>query len=208
MAILTMPSLTKFTAAKFGPVTNTLAHTSRLNKTTQTVELSGNRWVLEATIREDEAIGEAWSAFLAECDGPAGRFHAGDPRRMTPRGAVGASAPLVKGGPQTGKSLITDGWDLSVTGIMLKGDMFAFDLPTTGRSLHKMIADANSDALGNVTLNFRPVIRESPADNAAVIIQNPTCVMRLIDDNQAPQPETPGGIYDITFAAIESYNTG
>jgi len=209
MPILALPPTPQFAEASFRLASNTLAHTSALNKTTQTVEFPGARWRLEAAHAAlERAEAEVWQAFLAELDGMAGRFYAGDPLGGTPRGAVGASAPRVNGAGQSGKTLIADGWDTSVTGVFLKGDYFAIDLPSGGRSLHKAVADHDSDGGGNATLSFRPALRESPTENAPLIIAAATCVMRLIDDDQAGWRESAGNLYGISFAAVESFDTG
>ena len=69
-------------------------------------------------------------------------------------------------------------------------------------------ADHNSDGGGNVTLSISPPLRESPADDAALVILNATCIMRLIDDNQAVWRESLGDFYSISFSAVESFDTG
>ena len=208
MAILALPASPKFSAAQFKLVTNSLHHTSSADGTTQTVLLPGPHWMLEAALPPMlRAAAEEWLAFLADLDGMTGRFFAGDPLGKTPRG-VATGTPLVNGASQTGGSLITDGWTVSITGILKKGDYIAYDTPSGVRMLHKLIAAANSDGGGNATLSVKPVIRESPANNQAIITSNATCVMRLLDNNQAGWEEELGDFYRIGFTAIESFNTG
>jgi len=209
MPILSLPATPRFQTAEFRLVTRTRSFPSSEDGTVQTLIKPGARWGLQAVLPlMARATAQPWLAILAELEGPAGRFYQGDPYALTPLGAVGASAPLVNAASQTGGTLITDGWDFSVTGIMLKGDFFSYDVPLGGRQLHQMIADANSDGSGNVTLSFKPNIRESPANNAAITISSPTCVMRLPDDNQALWSMDEGGLYSIALNAVESFNTG
>ena len=208
MAILSMPGAPRFTDAEFRLVTKTRSFTSAEDGSTQTKIKPGAQWLLEAVlppmIRAEAAL---WTAFLAELDGSAGRFYAGDPLALVPLG-VATGAPVVNGASQTGTSLITDGWTFSITGIMVKGDYLAMDLPLGGRSLHQVTADADSDGAGNATLAIHPPLRESPANNATIITSSPTCVMRLLDDDQARWAIDGAGHYSIAFTAVESFNLG
>lgn len=208
MPILSMPGTPRFQSGLFRVVTKTRTFMSSEDGSSQTKIKPGAQWLLEAALPPmTRAEAAPWTAFLAELDGPAGRFYAGDPFALAPLGGA-TGTPLVNGASQTGTSLITDGWTVSTTGILLKGDYLAMDLPLGGRSLHQLTANADSDGAGAATLPIRPAVRESPADNAAVIVSSPTCVMRLLDDEQAGWSIDAGGFYTIAFAAIESFNQG
>ena len=210
MPVLTLPSAPRFTDSEFRLITKTRVFESSEDGSGQTKLKPGAKWLLEAVLPiMTRAQAALWTAFLAELDGPAGRFYGGDPFALTPLG-VATGTPLVNGASQTGTSLITDGWTGSITGIMVKGDYFAVDLPSGGgaRSLHQMTADANTDGPGNATLVFRPALRESPANNATIITASATCVMQLIDYDQARWAIGADGLYSIAFTAIESFNLG
>lgn len=209
MPILSMPATPRFQTGIFSLVTKTRSFTSAEDGSVQTKIKPGAQWLLEAVLPlMVQAAAQPWTAFLSELDGPAGRFFAGDPFKLAPLG-VGTGTPLVDGASQIGTSLITDGWTPSQTGIMLKGDMFAMDLPGGGRSLHQITADADSGAgAGAATLAIHPAIRESPANNATIITASPTCVMRLLDDDQAVWSIDSAGFFTIAFTAIESFNLG
>ena len=208
MPILSMPSAPRFQTAVFSLVTKTRSFTSAEDGSVQTKIKPGAQWLLEAVLPPMlQATAQPWTAFLSELDGPAGRFFAGDPFKLAPLG-VGTGTPLVHGASQTGTSLITDGWTTGQTGIMLKGDMFHIPLPSGGRSLHQVTADVNSDGGGNATLAVHPAIRESPANNAVLVTASPTCVMRLLDDEQARWEVDSAGFFTIAFTAIESFNLG
>lgn len=207
MSVLALPSPMPWRTVSFRLRTTSFSHVGFVDGDTQTVQKPGTFWMLEAALAvRTRADGADVMAWLTELDGPAGRFHAGDPLGGTPRGDISGSTPLVNGAAQTGKTLVTDGWNAG--GSFLKNDYFAIDLPLGGRSLHHLVADAVIDGGGNATLSFRPALRESPAENAALIISSATCSMRLIDDNQAAWEESVDGFYRMGFSAIESFNTG
>ena len=80
-----------------------------------------------------------------------------------PQGSAGGT-PLVNGGSQTGRSLVTDGWTVS-TAIFKAGDY----LKLAGNDKVYMItADVSSDGSGNATISIEPALVSSPADNAVV----------------------------------------
>lgn len=193
------PAGIQIRAARFGLKTNTQLYVSPLSGDTQRAELPGARWYASFTLttqkREDIA---AVQAFLVSLAGPAGSFYGYDPNATSPLGA-GGGTPLVNGGSQTGSSLITDGWPNS-TAILKAGDYF------TVNGEYKMVtADASSNGSGEATISFAPVLRASPANNAPLTITNPTCIMRLVDDDQAVWDINESGFYDVTFNAIETF---
>ena len=177
MAVYALPSA-DFTTASFGLRSNTQTFSSPLSGVTQVVELTGARWYANYTVAplSASAAGE-WIAFLSKLRGQANQFYGYDPARTTAQGALGGT-PLINGGSQTGNSLVTDGWSASVTNVMKAGDYLAY-ATTSGRSLHMVVADANSDGSGNAAFTIEPAIRVSPANNATIITASPSCVMRL-----------------------------
>lgn len=211
MAILSLPSTPRFQTARFRLQTHTLTHVSELDRTAQTVEIpEAARWSFEATLPPmNESTAAAWIAKLAELGGQAGRFYQGDPWKIAPLGTAKDTpgTPQVAGASQTGKTLDIDGAPASETGWLLAGDYIAYDLPSGGRALHILTADADTDGSGAATLSFYPAIRESPADNETIRLSPATCVMRLIDDEQAAWDVTTAGLYRISIAAIETFTT-
>lgn len=80
--------------------------------------------------------------------------------------------PLVNGGSQTGTSLITDAWTFSYAipqgkfvGVSVSGLQYLYQTTTA----------VTASGAGAATLALRPMLRASPADNAALII-NPATV--------------------------------
>lgn len=166
---------------------------------TQVQEHQGQIWMLEAAVAPcDRERAEPWIAFLESLEGPVGTFLIGDPLARVPRG-VATGTPLVKGAGQSGKSLDTDGWTPSTTGILKAGDYIQ-----VGQRLHKLKADASSDGSGNATLDIYPRLRESPADNAAIVTNAPVGLFRL---NSAEVPLFEADyerLYSISFTAVEA----
>ena len=206
MPILSMPATPGIKRTRFLLQANTQVFVSPLSQAVQTLERVGARWgasfELPPMVRADA---EEWCAFLARLLGRAGRFYAGDSAGTTPRG-VATGTPLVKNGGQTGSSLTTDGWTVGITGILKTGDYVSWNTPTAWRELHKLTADATSDGSGNATLSITPPIRESPADNAPLIVQSATCVMMLASDDAAAWDVDEARIYGIQFSADEAFS--
>lgn len=200
MTILNMPAGIEVRSINFGLQSNTQQHISPLSRTTQTVEYPGARWMCTYTLptqkREDLA---AVQAFLVKLRGGAGRFYGFNPAATEPMG-VGTGTPLVRGASQTGTSLITDGWTPNTTGILKAGDYFSVN-----NELKMITEDINSDGSGIATLVFEPPLRNSPSDNAVITVNTPTCIMRLVDDDQVNWDVDEGGFYSLSFAAIESF---
>lgn len=208
MATLTMPATPDFNSARFGLRTNTQVFSSPLVETAQTLELPGALWFVTYVLplmTFDTAA--PWQAFLAELMGASGKFFGFDPARTTPRGIYdsGSDTPLVDAASQTGKSLTTDGWRISGTGLLLPGDYFEVTADSV-KELHMITADVDSDGGGLATLNFVPPLRASPANNAPIILTDPVVEMRLVGEEQAEWGEVTGDfIQDLTFSAIEVF---
>lgn len=209
MPVLTMPSTPRFAPpSTWRPITNTLSHVSRLDRTTQTLEFPGAHWACDyvlPTMLEDRGVD--WATFLDELDGPAGRFYATHPYHLAPRGSAKDTpgTPVVAGASQTGKALAISGAPASAAGYLLRGDYWSVDLPSGGRSMHRIVADVNTNGAGAATLTFRPALRESPADAAAIQLAPASCIMRLVDDNQAADVIDHLGHYSVSFSAIEAF---
>lgn len=85
---------------------------------------------------------------------------------------VGGGTPLVNGAGQTGSSLNTDGWTASTTNVLRAGDIIRI----AGLNvIYELTANASSNGSGQATLSISPPIfvGHSPADNAALTINNP-----------------------------------
>jgi len=208
MATLTMPSSPRFQSSQFGLQPKTQTFSSPLNGAVQTLELPGALWFGTFTLplmKIDTAA--EWQAFLVNLMGASGRFYGFDPTRTSPRGIYSAASdtPLVNGASQTGNSLTTDGWRLSGTGLLLPGDYF--EVTANGvKELHMITAQVDSDAGGVATLTFNPPLRNSPLDNATIVLTDPKVEMRLVDDGQVTWNVSIGDfINGFSFSAIEAF---
>jgi len=219
MAILSMPATPKFRKCRFLLRGNTQQFISPLSRAIQTLELVGSKWLASYELpimKRGEA--EAWLAFLTRLNGRVGRFYGGDPSATTPRGTA-TGTPLVVGAGQTGITLNTDGWTAGIVPL-LAGDFIAWETPTGWRELHKVVVDAGETGGGygeggygeggygggEATLTITPPIRESPADNATIIISSPTCVMQLVSDEEAGWDVDEALFYGVRFNAEEVFS--
>jgi len=168
----------------------------------QAFAYSGQMWTADVTLKPmKRADAEQWVAWLLSLRGQLGTFLLGDPMGATARG-VATGTPLVNGGSQTGGTLVIDGATNSTSGWLKAGDYI--QLGSNGSSrLHKVLADANSDGSGNVTLDIWPHIRVAPADNATVTVSDAKGLFRLSSNEQAFSINE-SAIYGMTFGAMEA----
>ena len=200
MPTLTMPAAPGFRASRFGLIANTQTFRSPLDGTVQTLELTGARWQVNYELPPmTRAQAAAWIAFLTDLLGSAGRLYGFDPDARAPRGSA-LGSPQVAGAGQSGKSLFVDGWSELETGLLLPGDYFEVN-----GELKMVTAQADSDSAGEALVAFAPSLRASPADNAALTLDNPKATMMLVDDTQATWDADRASIYGISFSAVEAF---
>lgn len=207
MAILTPPSFTRFARSGFRPLTRSIRFPGAVQAGGQTLVTPTGLWAGDFTLPRQslrDPLTRAWKAFLTDLDGSGGRFYMGDPDGQTPQGTP-TGAPVVDGAGQSGTSLLITGATALVSGWLLLADYFHVDMPSGRREL-KMIrgADIDTDGTGAASLTFKPPLRESPGDGAAIVTVNPTCVMQLLDDQQAGWEGNEVGAAAIAFRAVEA----
>lgn len=163
---------------------------------------SGQMWQADVTLppmkREDA---EKWIAWLVSLRGQFGTFNMGDPSAATPRG-VATGTPRVNGASQTGEDLNIDGCTANVTGWLKAGDYIQLGAAGTA-TLHKVLADVDTNASGEATLSLWPHIRSAPADNATVVVSDTVGRWRLAS-NESSWSVNEASIYGITFSAREA----
>lgn len=165
----------------------------------QVYNLGGEMFTISGTLplmTKEQA--EEYVSFLFKLKGKYGSFLFPIPI-STPRG-VATGTPLVKGGGQTGNSLIIDGMTPSTTNIFRAGDWINLGSGLTTR-LHKILNDANTNGSGEVTVDLWPALRESPSDNAPVTVTNCKAHLRL--DNDYGYSIDTNKHYFLEFAASE-----
>ncbi len=157
--------------------------TSPFSLQTQTYSWGGERWEFDVQIppTNDRDTAEDFIAFAMQLKGSYGTFLMGDPAFPTPRGSWGGT-PLVNGANQTGNTLVIDGASLNTTNYARTGDYFQVGTGLSAR-LYKVMADANSDGSGNVTLSVSPSVRPATANNATITTTYPKGLFRMAEDS-------------------------
>lgn len=173
--------------------------------TQQVFKHPGERWEASVSIPAAKAdVSEDWVTFLVSLKGRVGTFLMGDPNRKTARGSASTTpgTPLINGSGQVGDTVAIDGLPVSATGYLLKGDYIQIAIGANA-TLHKVLSQVNSNALGQATLDIWPGIRTARADNVFVGVANTVGNFRLAStyhewniDNESK--------YSISFEAVEA----
>jgi hypothetical protein len=140
----------------------------------QVVSLSGgtsDRWegILETVSLKPSEV-RVMEAFLHQV-GIYGEWTVKNPDYTGP--TSGQSVALVQGAGQSGTSLIVDGVTPSVS-FLLAGEFFQ-----VGTEFKVVTADCTANGSGVVTVTFKPALRTSPADNAALTLTTPLMLLLL-----------------------------
>lgn len=158
---------------------------------------SGRGW-WECSVSLPPMVGEAavapWRSFFAKMQGAANDFRL--PVNEIAQSSSTAT-PLVNGGSQTGRSIVTDGWPLSST--VLSAGMYI----TINNQLLQLTADVVSNGSGQATISVAPAVRTSPADNAPIEFKNPYALMYMLEEPTVSVE--PGLVYSTSFSAREAF---
>ena len=174
--------------------------TSPLAGTFQDVIRPGARWMCTLswktlTYADAQAL-MAWSVQMAK-----GGVRTPLPNYAYTQQETIYGTPVVNGAGQTGNALVTDGWDVSINGVLLPGDMFQ----VTNGTLHQLlmvIAQANSDVNGNSTILFEPALRFSPTTLSGLVLTSPPAYFSFAKPSAATH-YTPPRIASIALSLIE-----
>ena len=195
MTTFTFPAITPSTNT-FELVANTRTFQSPLTNAIQTSSRKGSLW--RASLQFNNLSGadrKVMQAFLVKLNGQEHRFTLHD-HSHTRRGAGGGTL-RVNGGTQSGTSLVCDGATASVANYLMSGDYISFN-----NELHMVVADANSDGSGNITLSIAPPIRKTPADDTIVDYTVPVSGVFLLA-GPASWQTTPSITSSFTIEAVE-----
>lgn len=198
---LSLPTITGIANIVITARNSVAVATSPFTLTTQVMQHQGSRWEASVTLPPmKRASAEEWIAFLISLNGAYGTFLLGDPMGATARGSASTAAgtPLVNGGSQTGSTLNIDGAPNNATGYLKAGDYIQI-----GTNLYKVLADANSNGSGQVSLDIWPSLRSSPADNAAVVVAGAKGLFRLSSSDASFSIDN-ASVYGINFSAVEA----
>lgn len=201
MTILNFPTLSRnyISSGTFSLMPNTQIFESPLNRSVQTVELPGARWLFSYNFESLESSDiRKLKAFLAQLRGASGRFYMEDKTYL--RLGTAAGTPLVNGALQVGSTLITDGWTPSQALLLDAGDYISINYEL------KLITQAvSSDASGNATLTFEPPLRNSPIDDAVIVVNSPKAIFRLSGDESDNFNLQPPFVADFTLDGVEMF---
>lgn len=199
MSTLTFPTDIPIRRVEWSLRSRTQSFTSPLSGATQTVELPGAVWSA-TVVFENLTIAQArkLQAFLVRLRGQSGRFRLADPTLAAPQGTA-LGTPVVSGAGQTGGTLYVSGMTANQTKAFAAGDYIGI-----GDELKMVVVDAASDGSGLATLTIEPPIRVSPANGSTVDTTAPTCIMRLVDDEQARWAMDFEQYTNITVQCVES----
>jgi len=154
------------------------------------------RWYAEVTL--PPIIGEArvydWRAFVVDCDGIANSFRV----IACERPQITGVAVTVRGAGQFAHQLITQGW--GAAGRKLRRGQFL----TVNDQLLMLQADVIADGSGVAVLTFKPYLRFSPANGAAVEVTRPYAVMVMTDPRSGWKVGI-GQNYAVTFKCEEAF---
>ena len=167
----------------------------------QTAQRPGQRWTVQleyaALVAADRAV---LQAFVVQVLGQADNFTL-TPHDYSPRGAfeikAGFSRAQINGASQTGNSLSIDKCKNDTANWIRAGDFFQI-----GTELKMATADASSDGSGEITIEFVPELRTSPANNSDVIVSDPAGVFRFVQPRMGWSSRPPF-ISSMTLECVE-----
>lgn len=202
---LTLPSTFKWRTTNWDSEDRTAEVASPFTGHGQVIVWPYQRWTPTLTlVAMKRADAQDWAAWLRSLRGRSGTFLLGDPMRSRPLGVASAlpGVPLVKGAGQTGGSLLIDGAPSSIEGWLKRGDLVQLGAGASSR-LHEISEVVNTSAAGEAALELWPDLRESPADNSAVVLFDPRGVFNRTSDI-VRVPTDQSGIYNIAFDCIDT----
>lgn len=166
---LAMPSQLDFASSDWRKIDVTQDVKSPFTGQSQIVVFGGQWREVTLTLRaKKRAEAQKWDAWLAALKGHVGTFLLGHPLRPTPLG-LATGTPLVKGGGQTGGSLLVDGMANGLSGWLKAGDLFHIG-SGVDTQLYEVLQDVGTNGSGEATIDVWPDLRSAPADNAPLTI--------------------------------------
>jgi len=186
---------------------------SPFDKTEQTLEMPGGRWVSRLEFQDLDIIeGRSLSAFLNLLRGRAGRFQWGPPSwPMRGSAPIYGGAAVINGAAQTGDLIQLRGFTANRPDLFFPGDLLAWLDPRGRPQLHQVIANGSvpdysiassgSDGAGLCSVRVAPPIRRSPNDGATLNLNAPIGVFKLASDQ--PSTAFAGGMFGSGSVNIE-----
>ena len=162
---------------------------------------SGQMWEADITLPpiKDRSDAEVWNAFILSLRGQLGTFTMGDPNGATARGTASTSAGSPVISSQIGSTIFVTGAPALQTGYLLQGDYVQFGSGSTA-TLHKVLADTNTNGSGFFNLEIWPGLRSSRS--GAMVVSSPVGRFRLATNDTGWVADIQQ--YSITFSAREA----
>lgn len=171
---------------------------------TQVHAYTGQSWQADVTlpsIRRD--LAEDWVAWLLSLRGQLGTFYLGDPNAVTPRGSArDTDTVFTSAAVSSGSSIAVDSAPTSITGYLKAGDYIQVGTGTA-RQLFKVLADVDTNSLGEATIDVWPNVRTSIANNSLITVENAKGLFRL-SSNEQTYSINEASFYGISFGAMEA----
>ena len=200
---LSLPTSIGIAQIEFRAANAVAVSRSPFTYSTQVHAYSGQSWQADVTlpsIRRD--LAEEWVAWLISLKGQLGTFYLGDPNAVTPRGSARDTDTIqVSGATSSGNTLAIDDAPASQTGYLKAGDYMQVGTGTS-RQLFKVLADVNTNASGQATVDIWPDVRTTIANNSAVTVENTKGIFRLASNEQGFSINE-ASFYGISFGAVE-----
>ncbi len=198
---LTFPTHVGARSVSFRSVNQVAVSQSPFTYKQQVFKHGGEMWEADVQLPPmSRASAEIWIAWLLSLNGQYGTFLMGDPTGATARGEAGGT-PVVNGAAQTGAVLSVTGASLSQTGWLKAGDYIQLGTASSA-TLHKVLADADTDGSGVASLYIWPQLRSEPTNASAVVVASASGVWRLAGNVQQWNVSE-ASIYGISFSANE-----
>lgn len=196
MDILMWPKELEPSALDWQMISNSKTFVSAFTGSAQTVRYPGSRWRCDLTLNNlTDEKSRLLEVILAQLDGESGRIKLFDWVRV---GANSVGDPIVNQPNQMGRTLLTKGW--KPNSLVLR----SADNITINHELKKVTADVTSDAQGNATISFSPMLRYSPAMGDKIEVQVPYGIFKLTDNNQGRLRRVPGVFTSTTLSFEEA----
>ena len=159
---------------------NVITFTSPLNRSTQAVDLLGERWriVLDLPPDVDSVRAGALEAFFDRLKGPTNFVTIGHTRLRAPQGTMRGAPTLSAAAAQLANTVAIGG----TSGTLLAGDMLGI-----GGQLCRVMANATVPG----SVEIAPRLRTAMSSGTAVVWDYPTANFRLVGDG-APVAWSPG----------------
>lgn len=153
----------------------------------------------------NRAQASPWIAFLSKMKGSRNGFLLGDPDARTPLGSVTESITADVDATYTGavgqSQLQLTGFTPNVGDVLKAGDYIQTGTGATA-NLYMVTDDADSDTNGTAVVNIEPSLRRQVSDGAAIVYNNASCVMRLVEEDVQWDVDH-RGLYTIGFDVVE-----